>query len=72
MRGLIFALLTFILGGVIALGLEKVVSFLPNQIASVFTKVYTVGIHPLAICISICGILGLIIGYTIVSLFVKK
>ena len=72
MRGIVFALLTFILGGVIALGLEYCCNFLPDKIGWAFTRVYSVGIHPLSANVSICGILGLILGYIIIAKFVKK
>ncbi len=72
MRGLIFALLTLILGGVIALGLEYCCNFLPDKIGWAMTHTYGVGIHPLSASVSICGVLGLIFGYVIISKFVKK
>jgi hypothetical protein len=72
MRGLIFVLLTLILGGVFGLGLEKLASFLPNQMASALTRVYYVGIHPIAFNITVCGVLGLVLSYLIILKFVKK
>lgn len=72
MRGIVFALLTFILGGVIALGLEYCCNFLPDKIGWALTHTYTVGIHPMSATLSICGVLGLIIGYVIIAKFVKK
>lgn len=72
MRGLIFALLTLVLGGVIGLGLEKLSSFLPNQLAGALTHVYGLGIHPFAVHITICGAVGLVLGYLIIAKFVKK
>lgn len=72
MRGLVFAILTLILGGVIGIGLEKLASFLPAQMASALTRVYGVGIHPLSIHVTICGAVGLIIGYLIIEKFVRK
>lgn len=72
MRGLIFCVLTFVLGGVIGLGLEKLAALLPAEMAGALTRVYGVGIHPLALHITICGLVGLILGYLIVSKFVRK
>ena len=72
MRGLVFALLTIILGGVIALGLEYGCNFLPDKIGWVFTRTYGVGIHPLSATVSLCGVLGLVAGYIIIAKFVKK
>ena len=72
MRGLIFVLLTLILSGVIGIGLEKVASFLPEQMEYALTRVYHFGIHPLGFTVTICGILGLVFGYLIIVKFVKK
>ena len=72
MRGLVFALLTIILGGVLGLGLEYCANFLPDKIGWALTRVYTFGIHPLSASVSICGVLGLIFGYLIIAKFVKK
>ncbi len=72
MRGLVFALLTIILGGVIALGLDYCCNFLPDKIGWALTQTYGVGIHPLSASVSICGVLGLVFGYLIIAKFVKK
>jgi len=72
MRGIIFAVLTLVLGALIGLGLEKVASFLPQQMDAALTRVYGLGIHPLSLHVSICGIIGLVLGYIIISKFVKK
>ena len=72
MRGLIFCVLTLVLGGVIGLGLEKLASLLPAEMAGALTRVYGVGIHPLALHITICGLIGLVLGYLIISKFVRK
>lgn len=72
MRGLIFCLLTLVLGGVLGLGLEKLASFFPAEMAGALTQVYGVGIHPLALHITICGLIGLVIGYLIIVKFVRK
>lgn len=72
MRGIIFAVLTLIVGALIGLGLEKLASFLPQQLDAALTRVYGVGIHPLSLHVSICGAIGLVLGYIIISKFVKK
>ena len=72
MKGIVFVLLTLVVGGLIGLGLEKLASFLPQQLDYALTRVYTLGIHPLAICVSICGAIGLVLGYIIISKFVRK
>lgn len=72
MRGLVFALLTVILGGVIALGLDYCCNFLPDKIGWALTRPYGIGIHPMSASISICGVLGLVFSYLIITKFVKK
>ncbi len=72
MRGIIFAVLTLILGGVIALGCEWLAALLPAQMSGALLKVYGIGIHPLSLHVNICGALGLILGYIIISKFVRK
>ncbi|WP_428056803.1 hypothetical protein [Candidatus Avelusimicrobium alvi] len=72
MRGIIFALLTLVVGALIGLGLEKLASFLPQQLDAALTRVYGLGIHPLSLHISICGAVGLVLGYIIISKFVRK
>lgn len=72
MRGIVFAVLTLVLGGVIGLGLEKLASFLPLEMAGALTRSYAAGIHPLGVHITICGAAGLVLGYLIVAKFVRK
>ena len=72
MRGIVFAVLTFILGGVIALGLEWLAGFLPGQLSAAMLRLYGIGIHPLSLDINLCGLVGLVCGYLIIAKFVKK
>lgn len=72
MKGIIFALLTLVVGALIGLGLEKLASFLPQQLDAALTRVYGLGIHPLSLHVSICGIIGLVLGYLLISKFVRK
>ena len=72
MRGIVFALLTVILGGVFGLGLEYITRFFPDKIAFEFTRVFSLGIHPLTLSFTVCGLLGLVFSYLIIAKFVKK
>lgn len=72
MRGIVFAALTLILGGLLGLGLEKLAAMLPQAMANALTRIYAVGIHPLGIHITVCGAVGLVLGYLIVLKFVRK
>lgn len=72
MRGIVFAVLTLVVGAVIGLALEKLASFLPQQLDAALTRVYGLGVHPLSLHVTICGAIGLVLGYIIISKFVKK
>ena len=72
MRGLVFVLLTIILGGVTGLGLEYCTRFLPGKIGYELTRVFSLGIHPLTLSFTVCGVLGLVVAYLIIVKFVKK
>ena len=72
MRGIIFAVLTSVVGALIGIGLEKLASFLPQQMDAALTRVYGLGVHPLSLHVTICGIIVLVLGYIIISKFVKK
>ncbi len=72
MRGIVFAVLTLLLAALLGIGLEKVASFLPMQLEQALTRVYTIGVHPVALRVSICGAVGLVLGYIIISKFVRK
>lgn len=72
MRGIIFAVLTLVVGALIGLGLEKLASFLPQQMDAALTRVYGIGVHPLSLHVTVCGVIGLVLGYIIISKFVKK
>ena len=72
MRGIIFAVLTLVVGALIGLGLEKLAAMLGGQVGAALNRVYSLGIHPVALSVTICGVIGLILGYLIVSKFIKK
>lgn len=72
MKGIIFVVLTLVLGGVIALGLEWLAGFMPAQMTRAVVQPYGIGIHPLSLDVNLCGILGLICGYMVIAKFVKK
>lgn len=72
MRGIVFAALTCIVGGLIALGLDWLAALLPDQMAGALRHVYGIGVAPLSLQVSICGMIGLVLGYLIISKFVRK
>jgi len=72
MRGIVFGVLTFIVGGLIGLGFEKLADMLGGQVGGALTRVYSVGIHPISMSVTVCGVIGLIVGYIIIAKFVRK
>lgn len=72
MRGIVFVVLTLILGAVLALGLEWLAGFLPGQVSAAMLRLYGIGVHPVTLDINLCGLSGLIFGYLIIAKFVKK
>ncbi len=72
MRKIIFGLLVLIVGGAIALGMEWLARLLPDQLEMAMLRVYDIGIHPFGLVINLCGLLGLILSYLIISKFMKK
>lgn len=73
MKGLVFALLTLVLGAVIGIGIEKLALLLPASVAQVFVREFShIGVHPFSINLTIAGILGLVLAYLIVDKFVRK
>ena len=72
-RSVIFVVIFFILAGLIGWGFEKLfVAVLPSDLAGSLVRVWDIGVHALSFNINICGILGLIISYLIVSYLIKK
>ncbi len=72
-RSIIFVVIFFILAGLIGYGFEKLfVALLPSATVGSLVKVYDVGVHALSLNFNICGILGLICSYLIVSYLMKK
>ena len=72
MRGIVFAVLTLVVGALIGLGLEKLAALIGGQVGGALNRVYSVGIHPVSFSVTICGVIGLILGYLIIEKFVRK
>lgn len=72
-KNVIFVAVFFILAGVAAYGLEKLfVSLLPSDAVGSLVKVYDIGIHALSFNFNICGVLGLIASYFLVTYIINK
>ena len=73
LRSVIFVVIFFIIAGLIGYGAEKVcVALLPSDFVGTLVRVYDVGVHCLSLNVNICGIIGLIASYAIVTYVVKK
>lgn len=73
MRYLIYVVLLLIVAGAIAYGLDAIsVKMLPQNISSVMTKPYSLGVRALGIHISICGVIGLICSHALLRFIFKK
>ena len=72
-RSIIFVVIFFILAGLIGYGFEKLfVAVLPSETVGSLVRVFDVGVHALSLNFNVCGILGLILSYLIVSYLMKK
>ncbi len=72
-RSVIFVVIFFILAGLIGYGLEKaVVAILPSDAVGSLVRVFDIGVHALSFNFNVCGIIGLILSYLIVSYLMKK
>jgi len=73
MRDLVYVILLLIVAGAIAYGFDAVfTSLLPQNAASVFVKPFALGIRPLGIHISICGIVGVVLAYLLMKFIFKR
>ncbi len=69
---LIGVIIFFILAAIIGLGWQWLFAqFLPNDLYSTLTAVHSVGVKPLSISSSICGILGMICSYGLCTYTIK-
>lgn len=73
MRDLIYVILLLVVAGLIGYGFDAVFSsLLPQNAASTFIKPFALGIRPLSIHISVCGILGVICSYMLMKFIFRR
>ncbi|MDR1684608.1 MAG: hypothetical protein LBR90_04015 [Elusimicrobiota bacterium] len=73
LRSAIFVIIFFILAALIGFGLERLtVSVLPSDAAGFLVREFSLGAHALSFNVNVCGIIGLILSYLIVSYLMKK
>ena len=62
MKDVLYFILFLVIAGAIAYGFDVVFSsLLPQNASSFFIKPYSIGIRPLGISFSVCGIIGIVI-----------
>ena len=73
MRDLVYVILLLIVAGAIAYGLDALcVNMLPQNAASTMVKPFALGIRPLSIHLSICGIVGIICSYMLMKFIFRR
>ena len=72
-RSVLFVVIFFVLAALIGYGFEKlIVAVLPSDFAGSLVRVFDIGVHALSFNLNVCGIIGLVISYFIVSYIMKK
>jgi hypothetical protein len=72
-RSGIFVIIFFIVAGLIGYGFEKLfVAVLPSDFAGFLVRVWDVGVHSLSFNFNLCGVLGIVFSFFIVSYLIKK
>ena len=72
MKDLIYFILLVLIAAGIAYGFDALFSLLPKNSAEFFVNPFSVGIRPLGIHASICGIIGLIVSFVLIKPFLNK
>lgn len=72
MKDFIFFIILLLIAAGIGYGFDALFSILPQNTASFFLKPFSVGIRPLGMHASICGIIGLVISFVIIKPFLNR
>ena len=73
MRDLVYVVLLLVVAGLIGYGFDALFSsLLPQNASATFIKPFALGIRPLSIHISICGIIGLICSYALMKFIFRR
>ncbi len=73
MKDLVYFIILLLVAAAIGYGLDALFSsLLPQNAANFFIKPFSVGIRPLGIHASICGIVGLIVSFGVVKFIFKR
>ncbi len=73
MKSLIYFIILLLIAAGIGYGFDALFSsLLPHNAADFFVKSYSVGIRPLGMHASICGIIGLVVSFVIIKPFLNR
>jgi len=73
MKDFIYFIILLLIAAGIAYGFDAIFSsLLPKNAAGFFINSFSVGIRPLGIHASICGIIGLVVSFALIKPFLNK
>ncbi len=72
MKSFIYFVILLLIAAGIGYGFDALFSILPKNTASFFIESYSIGIRPLGIHASICGIIGLVVSFVIIKPFLNR
>ena len=72
MKDLIYFIILLIIAAGIGFGFDALFSLLPQNSASFFVKPFALGIRPLSINVSVCGIIGLVVSFAVIKPFLNR
>ena len=72
MKDLIYFIVLLLIAAGIGYGFDALFSLLPKNAAEFFVNPFSVGIRPLGIHASVCGIIGLIVSFGIIKPFLNR
>ena len=72
MKDLIYFIILLLIAAAIGYGFDALFSSLPKNAADFMIKPFTVGIRPLGIHASICGIIGLVVSFALIKPFLNR
>ena len=72
MKDFIYFIILLLIAAGIGYGFDALFSILPKNSGAFFTQSYAIGIRPLGIHASICGLIGLIVSFVIIKPFLNR
>ena len=72
MKDFIYFIILLLIAAGIGFGFDALFSILPKNSGTFYTQSYAIGIRPLGIHASICGLIGLIVSFVIIKPFLNR